>query len=287
MVDKAKECLAIEAKGLEKLFKLQWRKGYLVALDPLDFSVRSGEIYGLLGPNGSGKSTTLKLLLGLLKPTRGEAKVLGLPAGSMAARGRMGFLPENPFFPAFLTGKETLLFYGKLAGVSGKRLADAAKEMLALTGLEHAAERPLRSYSKGMLQRIGLAQALLHDPEVLLLDEPTAGVDPIGARVIRELMLQLRDRGKTILFCSHLLEQVQDVADRVLILNRGKKLREGLMSELLNCTGRFVAEFSATDLERAKGYCESLSAAGAAGVSVAPLQRRLEEVFLEAVGGAS
>lgn len=228
----AKEPL-LTLQGVSKLFKLLWGRGKLRALNQMDLTVYKGEIFGLLGPNGSGKSTTMKLILGLLRPTTGEIRIAGHPAGSIEAKEKIGFLPENPYFPQFLTAKEVLEFYGPLCGLHGKKLDARANELLKLVGLEAASGRTLRAFSKGMLQRIGLAQALLSDPEILLLDEPTAGVDPVGSRQIRDIMLELRSRGKTIIFSSHLLEQVQEVADRVAVLHLGNKVCEGTLEELL------------------------------------------------------
>jgi ABC-2 type transport system ATP-binding protein len=225
--------LAVETIGLTKRYPLTWKRKVLVALDSLNLQVRQGEVFGLLGPNGSGKSTTLKLLLGLILASEGEARVFGLPPDSLDARSRVGFLPENPYFYAFLTGDETLRFYGKLCGVTGAKLDQRIEELIDLVGLQNGRERPLRSYSKGMLQRIGLAQALIHDPDLLFLDEPTAGVDPLGSSQIRDLILKLKQMGKTVIFSSHLLEQVQEVADRVAIFSLGKKVLEGSLDSLL------------------------------------------------------
>ena len=225
--------LAVQTMGLTKRYPLAWKRKLLVALDHLDLQIRPGEVYGLLGPNGSGKSTTLKLLLGLVFPTEGEAQIFGLPPESLEARRRVGFLPENPYFYGFLNGDETLRFYGKLCGVTGARLEKRIDELIDLVGLQNGRERPLRSYSKGMLQRIGLAQALVHDPDLLFLDEPTAGVDPLGSSQIRDLILKLKKMGKTVVFSSHLLEQVQEVADRVAIFSLGKKVLEGSLESLL------------------------------------------------------
>jgi ABC-2 type transport system ATP-binding protein len=225
--------LAVQTMGLSKRYPLAWKRKLLVALDHLDLQVRPGEVYGLLGPNGSGKSTTLKLLLGLALPSEGEARIFGMPPDSLEARRRVGFLPENPYFYGFLNGDETLRFYGKLCGVTGARLEKRIEELIDLVGLQNGRERPLRSYSKGMLQRIGLAQALIHDPDLLFLDEPTAGVDPLGSSQIRDLILRLKKMGKTVVFSSHLLEQVQEVADRVAIFSLGKKVLEGPLESLL------------------------------------------------------
>jgi ABC-2 type transport system ATP-binding protein len=225
--------LAVQTMGLTKRYPLAWKRKLLVALDHLDLQIHPGEVFGLLGPNGSGKSTTLKLLLGLVLPSEGEAQIFGLPPDSLEARRRVGFLPENPYFYGFLNGDETLRFYGKLCGVTGTRLEKRIEELIDLVGLQNGRERPLRSYSKGMLQRIGLAQALIHDPDLLFLDEPTAGVDPLGSVQIRDLILQLKKMGKTVVFSSHLLEQVQEVADRVAIFSLGKKVLEGSLETLL------------------------------------------------------
>jgi len=225
--------LAAETIGLTKRYPLTWKRKVLVALDGLNLQIRPGEVFGLLGPNGSGKSTTIKLLLGLITPSDGEARIFGLPPESLDARRRVGFLPENPYFYAFLNGDETLRFYGKLCGVTGAKLEKRVEELIDLVGLQNGRERPLRSYSKGMLQRIGLAQALIHDPDLLFLDEPTAGVDPLGSSQIRDLILRLKKMGKTVIFSSHLLEQVQEVADRVAIFSLGKKVLEGSLDSLL------------------------------------------------------
>lgn len=271
---------AVLAKGLTKAFHLNWRRGRLLALDQLDLRVESGEVYGLLGPNGSGKSTTMKLLLGLIRPTAGSMEIFGAPAGTMEARRRVGFLPENPYFPTFLTGREALTYYGGLCNLTGKALRQRAAELLALVGLERAASRPLRTYSKGMLQRIGLAQALLGDPDLLFLDEPTAGVDPVGSRQIRDLILDLRRRGKTIVFSSHLLEQVQDVADRVGILYRGEKLREGPLDDLLTVPGAIEITLPTAAPEDEEKLRAALASAGFPSVEVRHPRMSLEDYFI-------
>jgi ABC-2 type transport system ATP-binding protein len=224
---------AAETVGLTKRYALSWKRRVLVALDHLDLQIKPGEVFGLLGPNGSGKSTTIKLLLGLIAPNEGDARIFGLPPESIEARRRVGFLPENPYFYGFLNGDETLRFYGKLCGLSGAKLEARIEKLIDLVGLQNGRERPLRSYSKGMLQRIGLAQAMIHDPDLLFLDEPTAGVDPQGSAQIRDLILSLKKMGKTVIFSSHLLEQVQEVADRVAIFSLGKKVLEGSLNDLL------------------------------------------------------
>jgi ABC-2 type transport system ATP-binding protein len=250
--------LAVETIGLTKRYPLTWKRKVLVALDNLHLQVRQGEVFGLLGPNGSGKSTTLKLLLGLIVASEGDARVFGLPPESLDARRRVGFLPENPYFYGFLNGDETLRFYGKLCGVTGAKLEKRIEELIDLVGLQNGRERPLRSYSKGMLQRIGLAQAMIHDPDLLFLDEPTAGVDPLGSSQIRDLILKLKKMGKTVIFSSHLLEQVQEVADRVAIFSLGKKVLEGSLEELLTKSGstqvQIPAEMTPDQQERLRRF---------------------------------
>jgi ABC-2 type transport system ATP-binding protein len=225
---------AVEVKNLTKVFTLGLKKEYVVAIDNLSFEVKAGEVYGLIGPNGSGKSTTMKVVLGLMAPSKGEAKVFGLDSGDIRARNEIGFLPENPYFYKHLSGAETLRFYGKLCGMRGRELENRVKELLKLVDLEGAANRRLGGYSKGMLQRIGLAQSLVQNPRLVILDEPTAGVDPIGSRHIRDLILRLRDEGYTVFLCSHLLEQVQEVCDRVGILFQGRMRKEGRLEELIS-----------------------------------------------------
>ena len=279
---------AAETAGLTKRYPLTWKRKVLVALDHLDLQIRPGEVFGLLGPNGSGKSTTLKLLLGLIVPSDGEARVFGLPPESLDARRRVGFLPENPYFYGFLTGDETLRFYGKLCGVTGSKLDQRIEELIELVGLQNGRERPLRSYSKGMLQRIGLAQAMIHDPDLLFLDEPTAGVDPLGSSQIRDLILRLKKMGKTVIFSSHLLEQVQEVADRVAIFSLGKKVLEGslesLLSENQSTQINIPAELSAEQQQRLR---QALGQTGIDDREVLFTRPRLslEQLYLRTVQG--
>jgi ABC-2 type transport system ATP-binding protein len=282
--------LAVETIGLTKRYPMTWKRKVLVALNHLDLQIRPGEVFGLLGPNGSGKSTTLKLLLGLVVPNEGEARIFGLPPESLEARRRVGFLPENPYFYSFLTGDETLRFYGKLCGVTGAALEKRIEELIDLVGLQNGRERPLRSYSKGMLQRIGLAQALIHDPDLLFLDEPTAGVDPLGSTQIRDLILRLKKMGKTVVFSSHLLEQVQEVADRVAIFSLGKKVLEGSLDSLLagshDTLVQFPGEIDAAGQEKVRNQ---LSQAGIEPASVRFSRPRLslEQLYLRTVQAQS
>ena len=282
--------LAAETLGLTKRYPLTWKRKVLVALNNLNLQIRTGEVFGLLGPNGSGKSTTLKLLLGLIVPSEGEARIFGLPPESLEARRRVGFLPENPYFYGFLNGDETLRFYGKLCGVTGSKLEKRIEELIELVGLQNGRERPLRSYSKGMLQRIGLAQAMIHDPDLLFLDEPTAGVDPLGSAQIRDLILRLKKMGKTVIFSSHLLEQVQEVADRVAIFSLGRKVLEGSLESLLTenqgTQVNFPRELSPEQRQRLQ---EALIQAGLSGaadeIRFTQPHLSLEQLYLRTVQG--
>lgn len=224
---------AVEVEHLTKVFPLSWRKDYLVAVEDLSLTVKAGEVYGLIGPNGSGKSTTMKVVLGLMSATTGSTRVFGIESRDVRSRQQIGFLPENPYFYKHLTGWETLRFYGKLCGLRGRELKDRSNELLALVGLEDARDRRLGGYSKGMLQRIGLAQALVQRPRLVVLDEPTAGVDPAGSRKIRDLIFELKTRGIAVILSSHLLEQVQEVCDRIGIIFKGKLVKEGAVSDLI------------------------------------------------------
>jgi ABC-2 type transport system ATP-binding protein len=226
--------LAVDIQHLVKDFRIV-RKGAksFRAVDDVSLQIRAGEVYGLIGPNGSGKSTTMKALLGLVAPTSGTCAIFGKDSMKVDSRNDVGFLPENPYFYKHLTGAETLRFYGKLCDLRGKMLEKRVDELLELVDLQDARHRRLGGYSKGMLQRIGLAQAMVQDPRLLILDEPTAGVDPIGSRQIRDLILRLRDAGKTVFLCSHLLEQVQEVCDQVGIIFQGKMVKEGRLEDLI------------------------------------------------------
>ena len=225
---------AVEVEHLTKVFTSGFRGTPVTAVKDLSFQVAHGEVYGLIGPNGCGKSTTMKIMLGLLKATHGHARIFGRDSREVASRQDVGFLPENPYFYKHLTGRETMHFYGRLCGLSGTALRDRAEAVLNLAGLSHAAERRVGGYSKGMLQRVGLAQALIHEPRLLILDEPTAGVDPVGSRRIRDLILELKQQGITIVVTSHLLEQIQEVCDRVGIMSNGRMVKEGALRDLIS-----------------------------------------------------
>jgi len=225
---------AISIQNVTKVYPIPFKREKVTAVKDLSLTVEPGQVYGLLGPNGSGKSTTMKIVLGLVSPTSGTTEIFGRDSTAVASREEVGFLPENPYFYKYLTGEETLNFYGKLCGLSRARIRERSKELLKLVGLESAADRRLGGYSKGMLQRIGLAQAMIQEPRLLVLDEPTAGVDPAGSREIRDLILDFKTRGITVLLCSHLLEQVQEICDRIGILHRGAMIREGKLEDLIS-----------------------------------------------------
>ena len=225
--------ISIKTEGLTKVYTDFWGRPRVRALHNLDLKVEKGEIFGLLGPNGSGKTTTVKLLLGLLFPTSGRAWVLGEPAGNVHTYQRIGFLPEESYFYRFLNAEETLHFYGQLFEIPGKERKKKVEELIDLVGLSEARKRRIGEYSKGMARRIGLAHALINDPEVIFLDEPTSGLDPIGSREIKDLVLELARRGKTVLLCSHLLADVEDVCDKVAILHKGSLVKIGAVKELL------------------------------------------------------
>lgn len=277
---------AVTVENLTKVFKAGLGKAAFTAVRDLSLTVQAGEVYGLIGPNGSGKSTTMKAVLGLLAPTQGRTTIFGKSSIEVASRLDVGFLPENPYFYKHLSGVETLHFYGRLCGMEGRELKDRAREMLALTGLEDATHRRVGGYSKGMLQRLGLAQALLHRPRLIVLDEPTAGVDPTGSRKIRDLILGFKEQGITVLVTSHLLEQMQEVCDRVGIMAQGRMMREGRVDELIsveNETELVLADASPELLEEIRQLV-ALKGGGARITRSGNPRTTLERLFLEATG---
>ncbi|MFM9955876.1 MAG: ABC transporter ATP-binding protein [Opitutaceae bacterium] len=275
---------AIELRGLVKDFSVGLRGVKLRAVDDLSLRVPAGQVFGLLGPNGSGKSTTIKIILGLLEPTAGGCRVFGVPSAQVEARVDVGYLPESPYFYRHLSGRELVRFYARMCGLAGAKLAPRVAEVIDWVGLTEAADRLVGTYSKGMLQRIGLAQALVHDPRLVILDEPTSGVDPVGAAAISELILQLKAQGKTVLITSHLLTQIEDICDRVAILDRGRLILEGAVCDLVGGAERqalIVEKLSPAELQELRGW---LGLRGRTLEAVAAPRARLDQIFLERVG---
>lgn len=224
----------IDLRGLSKTYRLGfWMSRRVKALQDVSIRIQPGEVYGLLGPNGAGKSTTIKILMNLVQPTLGEAKVFGMPPSYKEARRQIGFLPENPAPYEYLTGREFVTLAGQLVGLSGRTLDKRVREVLGSVGMERAADLQIRRYSKGMIQRTALAQAIIHKPRLLVLDEPTSGLDPIGRREMRDLILAERQQGTTVLFCTHIIPDVETVCDRIAVLVGGKLIREGSVRDLL------------------------------------------------------
>ena len=280
------EIPAVSVENLTTVFKGAIGRRPFTAVRELSFTVGAGEVYGLIGPNGSGKSTTMKVILGLLGASKGRTTIFGLDSSDVRSRENVGFLPENPYFYKHLTGLETLHFYGRLCGLRGAALKDRAQEMLALTGMEGAADRRVAGYSKGMLQRIGLAQALIHGPKLLLLDEPTAGVDPAGSRKIRDLILGFKKRGITVLVTSHLLEQLQEVCDRVGIMAEGRMVREGRLDDLIAVENQTELVLENASPELLRRIRELAEGSGARLASEGRPKTTLERLFLQATGEA-
>lgn len=246
---------AVETFSLTKIFSDWWGRDRVYAVDDLNLQIRYNEVFGLLGPNGSGKTTTLKILLGLLYPTKGKALCLGGDATNPKISARIGFMPEESYLYRYLNARETLDFYGRLFGLPAKVRKMRIEALLDMVGLKAVANRPIGTFSKGMARRIALAQALINDPDLLMLDEPTTGLDPIGTRQIKDLILHLAKRGKTVLLCSHLLADVEDVCDRIAILYGGKIQSEGKVKELLQQTNKkqiITGSISDTALKKIK-----------------------------------
>jgi len=224
---------AIEVTNLEKTYAVGfWRKRPRVALRPLNLAVNEGEVFGFLGPNGAGKTTTLKLLMGLVYPTGGSARILGMEISDPRVKAQIGFLPEQPYFYDYLTARELLAYYAHLSGVPAKECSSRIEKVLQLVGLPDAANVQLRKFSKGMLQRVGIAQAVLHDPKVVFLDEPMSGLDPMGRREVRDLMAQLKQEGKTVFFSTHILADAEALCDRVAIIHQGELRGVGAVADL-------------------------------------------------------
>ena len=275
--------VVIETRSLSKVYRDFWGRQKVRALKALDLKVYRGEIFGLLGPNGSGKTTTIKLLLGLLFPTEGEALVFGKAASDVTKNELLGYLPEESYLYRFLNAEETLEFYGRLFDIPASVRRQRVRELIELVGLTRAKRRPLKEYSKGMTRRIGLAQALINDPQLVILDEPTSGLDPIGTREMKDLILSLRDRGKTVLMCSHRLDDVQDVCNRIAILHQGELKKLGAVSDLLLV--RDITQFQMRNLngEAQREIEDVVRRHGGELVSVHHPTTTLEDLFLKVV----
>jgi len=303
--------LAIRTDNLTKIYYMGWGR-YQVGVRDLSLEVEEGQIFGLVGPNGSGKTTTLKLLLGLIFATSGDAEVLGEPMGSPRAKQRVGYLPEGPYFYEHLTAPELLRMYASLFGLGGRQFESRIQELLELVDMWDHREQRVANYSRGMRQRVGVAQTLINEPDLLFFDEPTAGLDPIGARDIREVILRLRGEGKTIFLCSHLLKEMEPICDNIAILDRGELVGQGGVEELLaGEEQRYRVELRSPSEEMLAGLeqvadevvwlddtCRALFADRQAAfeaaaraddegghlLAVGPDRRTLEEVFIDAVG---
>src|SRR6187549_3649967 len=279
---------AVHTENLTKIYRDFWGRPKVTALDDLNLTINKGEVFGLLGPNGSGKSTTIKLLLGLIFPTAGRASILGHEAGSTTINEKIGFLPEESYLYRFLNGEETLRFYGKLFKIPRKELNRRVPELLDVVGLDaKARKRKLREYSKGMARRIGLAQALINNPDLILLDEPTTGLDPIGTREMKDLVLSLKAQGKTVLLCSHLLADVQDVCDRITILFKGRMQTLGAVRDLLQV--KDITQVQARTLTESQiaELRQFLARMGVADATVSHPTTTLEDLFMRVIGDSA
>ncbi len=291
-----------------------WRKRSVCALDDLSLAVESGEVFGFLGPNGAGKTTAFKILMGMVRPAAGAARILGKPLDDLTMRARIGYLPEQPYFYDYLTARELLIYFGAFFDLSHEERRLRADRLLDQVGLAGDAGKQLRRFSKGMLQRVGLAQALINDPDVLFLDEPMSGLDPLGRREVRDLIGALRARGKTIFFSSHILTDVEAMCDRVAILNRGRLVETGKLSDILKSRSNEIeAVVSGVDepaMERLREFAPDVSptpegarvrlrsdrdagrvleiahAAGGRLISISPVRETLEDLFVRELANA-
>ena len=275
--------VVVEARNLSKTYRDFWGRSKKVALKPLDLEVRRGEIFGLLGPNGSGKTTTLKLLLGLIFPTSGEALVFGRDATDVSKNERIGYLPEESYLYKFLDAEETLDFYGRLFDMPPEERKRRADMLIEMVGLGRDKKRQLKEYSKGMTRRIGVAQALINDPELVMLDEPTSGLDPIGTREMKDLIIDLKNRGKTVIMCSHLLADVEDVCDRIAVLHQGELKELGRVEDLLRVTD--VTQIRATGISDAarEEIRAVLERHGSTDAEIGNPRTTLEDLFLDII----
>jgi ABC-2 type transport system ATP-binding protein len=306
--------LVVQTEQLSKIFRVGFWGKRVTAVEGLSLEVRRGEVFGFLGPNGAGKTTTLKILMGLIYPTSGQARLFGRDLGDPQTKARLGFLPESPYFYDYLTSREFLGFYGHLFGLWGAVLDKRVDELLELVGMTHAKDLQLRKFSKGMLQRVGVAQALINDPELVVLDEPMSGLDPIGRKEVRDLILRLKESGKTVLFSSHILHDAEVLCDRVAMILKGRLVACGRVTDLLDQGGSHQVELVVDRLtpegldhlrpltdkvvvqgdrmlvvlksqQQVGGALEIIRAAKACLVSLTPQKGSLEDLFIREVKG--
>jgi ABC-2 type transport system ATP-binding protein len=300
----------IQIHGLEKIYRGSRREPAIHALKPIDLEIAPGEVFGLLGPNGAGKTTLIKMLLGIVHPTSGRATILDRPIGSPASKERVGYLPENHRYPSYLSGGGVLRYFGKLSGIHDSSLKQRMSSLLELVQMDRWRTTRMKKYSKGMMQRIGLAQALLNDPRVVFLDEPTDGVDPVGRKEIRDIIAHLRDEGRTVFLNSHLLSEVEMVCDRVAILNRGELVRIGTVRELTDAHSSYRIEVAEgqqerlrsilrasqidtngeslirpASLEQLNALLDRVRSEGLLISAITPARQTLEELFFETITG--
>ncbi|HVK37616.1 MAG TPA: ABC transporter ATP-binding protein [Candidatus Kapabacteria bacterium] len=300
----------IQIHGLEKIYRGSRREPSVHALKPIELEIAPGEVFGLLGPNGAGKTTLIKMLLGIVHPTSGSASILERPIGTPSSKERVGYLPENHRYPAYLSGGGVLRYFGKLSGIDNTELKQRMSSLLELVQMTRWRTTRMKKYSKGMMQRIGLAQALLNDPRVIFLDEPTDGVDPVGRKEIRDIIAHLRDEGRTVFLNSHLLSEVEMVCDRVAILNRGELVRIGTVRELTEAQSSYRIEVAEgqedrlrallgtlsietngeslvrpASLEELNGLVDRVRAEGLLIRAVTPARQTLEELFFDTITG--
>jgi len=297
----------ISVRDLKKEFRLGVRLRRVDALKGISFDVPEGAVFGFLGPNGAGKTTTIKILSGLIHSSSGTASIFGESVGASSVGARLGYLPEQPYFYDYLSGRETLIFYARLFGLNGELAARRSAELLDRVGLGHAGDRAVRKYSKGMMQRLGIAQALINDPELIILDEPMSGLDPIGRKEVRDLMLELKRAGKTVFFSSHILSDIEMACDRVAIINEGQIIESGSVSDLVARSGDRVEVFARCETpptvpegghgpeivgdlhrfeippEAVDAFLGDLLGGGASVVSVVPRKTTLEELFVREI----
>ena len=306
--------LVVRTEQLSKIFRVGFWGKRVIAVEGLNLEVRPGEVFGFLGPNGAGKTTTLKILMGLIYPTSGTARLFGRELGDPQTKARLGFLPESPYFYDYLTSREFLGFYGHLFGLGSSVLGKRIDELLELVGMTHAKDLQLRKFSKGMLQRVGIAQALINDPELVVLDEPMSGLDPIGRKEVRDLILRLKESGKTVLFSSHILHDAEVLCDRVAMILKGRLVACGRVTDLLDQGANHQVELIVDRLspegldhlrpltdkvvmqgdrmlvvlksqQQVAGALEIIRAAKASLVSLNPQKGSLEDLFIREVEG--